>query len=321
MIISNGLLIVAGIQAASLFLYYPTMHWPARFRLPVFIALWIIVSACPFIIVPKMMLGRGLAGMFTIWILVKAYDLEAQAIRGKQPSFPQFLQFSINGFWLVIQRRPAEMRLTAMQNAKLLIGRSAVALVSIALCIIVFKTDWTHRPFVVEHIAKVCTFYLALMWSTNAAAAAWRLAGGIALDPFDDPALARTPGQFWRGWNRPAAQFFHEHVFNRAGGRRHLVRATLVTFAVSALIHEYLFCIALGRPQGFQLAFFMLQGFAVIVTLKIHPRGRQALLWTLITFAFELAVSVLFFASVNHVLPFYSRPLPGWLGAWDRATS
>lgn len=321
MIISHGLPIVAAIQAASLFLYYPTMRWPARFRVPIFITLWFLVSICPFIIVPKMMLGRFIAGMFTVWILVKAYDLEAQAIRGQEPSFPQFLQFSINGFWLVMQRRPAEMRLSALQNAKLIIGRSAVALVAIALCTIVFTADWSHRSFAFEHVAKACTFYLALMWSTNAAAAAWRLAGGIALDPFDDPALARTPGQFWRGWNRPAAQFFHEYVFNRAGGHRHLVRATLITFAVSALIHEYLFCIALGRPQGFQFAFFMLQGFAVIATLKIHPRGRHALLWTFLTFTFELAVSVLFFASVNHVVPFYSRPLPGWLEAWDRATS
>ena len=321
MIISHGLLIVAAIQASALFLYYLTMRWPARFRLPVFIALWIIVSACPFIIVPKMVLGRFIAGMFTVWILVKAYDLEAQALRGKQPSFSQFLQFSINGFWLVMQRRPAEMRLTALQNAKLLIGRAAVALVTIALCTIVFTADWSHRSFAFEHVAKVCTVYLALMWSTNAAAAAWRLAGGIALDPFDDPAMARTPGQFWRDWNRPAAQLFQEYVFNRAGGHRHISRATLITFAVSALIHEYLFCIALRRPQGFQLAFFMLQGFAVVATLKIHRRGRQALLWAVITFTFELAVSVLFFASINHVVPFYSRPLPGWLGAWDRATS
>lgn len=321
MIVSHGLPIVAAIQAAALFLYYPTMRWAARFRLPIFILLWLVVSICPFIIVPKMILFRGIAGMFTVWILVKAYDLESQAIRGKQPSLAQFLQFFINGFWLVMQRRPAEMRLTALQNAKLLLGRSAVALVAIALCAILFRADWSHHSFALEHIAKVCTFYLALMWSTNAAAAAWRLAGGIALDPFDDPALARTPGQFWRGWNRPAAQFFHEHVFNRAGGHRHLIRATLITFAVSALIHEYLFCIALGRPQGFQFAFFILQGFAVVATLKIHPRGRQAVLWTMMTFTFELAVSVLFFASVNHVVPFYSKPLPGWLGAWDRATS
>ena len=97
MIVSNGLPMVAAIEAAALFIYYPTMRWPARFRLPVFIALWIIVSTCPFIIVPKMPLGRGITAMFTIWILVKAFDLEAEAIRGHKPSFPQFLQFSING--------------------------------------------------------------------------------------------------------------------------------------------------------------------------------------------------------------------------------
>ena len=47
-------------------------------------------------------------------------------------------------------------------------------------------------------------------------------------------AAAPTPADFWRRWNRPAAQWFHEHVFLRAGGIRFPLRATLATFAVSA---------------------------------------------------------------------------------------
>lgn len=110
-----------------------------------------------------------------------------------------------------------------------------------------------------------------------------------------------------------AQQFFYEDVFKPAGGLRFPVRATLVTFAFSALVHEYVFGIAIGRVQGYQTAFFLLQGVATAATVRVKVRGWTAALWFAGTFAFNLASSVLFFASTNAVLPFYSRGLPAWL--------
>jgi D-alanyl-lipoteichoic acid acyltransferase DltB (MBOAT superfamily) len=132
----------------------------------------------------------------------------------------------------------------------------------------------------------------------------------------DNPFLARTPADFWRRYNRPAQQFLYEDVFKPVGGLRSPIRAVLLTFAVSALIHEYVFGISIGRVQAYQTSFFLLQGFAVAATARVRPQGWRALPWTTATFAFNLASSVLFFASVESLVPFYARGLPACLAAW-----
>jgi D-alanyl-lipoteichoic acid acyltransferase DltB (MBOAT superfamily) len=128
--------------------------------------------------------------------------------------------------------------------------------------------------------------------------------------------LASTPADFWRRYNRPVQQFFHEHVFLPTGGRRSPARATLLVFVISAVVHEYVFGIILGRVQGFQAAFFLIQGLAVIVTLRARPTGGMKWIGRAATLAFNLVTSVLFFASLNQFLPFYSRPLPWPLSGW-----
>ena len=54
-------------------------------------------------------------------------------------------------------------------------------------------------------------------------AAAYRLLGGVALDPMLSPATALTPAEFWRRWNRPAQQFLETYAFRPAGGLHHPV--------------------------------------------------------------------------------------------------
>src|SRR5260370_20964948 len=85
-----------------------------------------------------------------------------------------------------------------------------------------------------------------------------------------------------------------------AHGFRAPIRATLLTFAVSALVHEYVFGIVLGRVQGYQTVFFLLQGCAAAATLRIRPNGWSAMLWGAATLGFNLATAVFFFASVKN---------------------
>jgi D-alanyl-lipoteichoic acid acyltransferase DltB (MBOAT superfamily) len=127
----------------------------------------------------------------------------------------------------------------------------------------------------------------------------------------DRPLLAATPREFWRRYNRPAQQFIHDHIYRRIGGPP--ARAILLTFAVSALIHEYVFGIVLGRVQGYQTVFFLLQGFAVALTLRARPTGHRVWLAIAATFLFNVLSSVFFFASVHGVVPFYANGLPDLL--------
>jgi len=130
------------------------------------------------------------------------------------------------------------------------------------------------------------------------------------------PLLASTPADFWRRYNRPVQQFFHDDLFIPCGGRRFPVRWTFLTFVVSALIHEYVFGIILERVQGFQTAFFLIQGLGTIATLRVHPQGAIRWVCVAATLAFNIVTSVVFFANLNQVVSFYSRPLPWPLAGW-----
>jgi D-alanyl-lipoteichoic acid acyltransferase DltB (MBOAT superfamily) len=123
---------------------------------------------------------------------------------------------------------------------------------------------------------------------------------------FWQASFAPTPAAFWRRWNRPAQQFLDEYAFKPAGGLRRTVRATLITFGVSGVVHEYVFGIASGRVQGWQLGFFLLQGIAAVTTMRIKPQGRVAIPWIAGTWLFNVTSSILFFRSVDAVVPFYS---------------
>jgi D-alanyl-lipoteichoic acid acyltransferase DltB (MBOAT superfamily) len=169
------------------------------------------------------------------------------------------------------------------------------------------------QPFALEHSAKVVVLYVALLPAAGAAVAFWRLLGGMAPDNMDRPFLTRTPADFWRRYNRPMHQFFYENLLKPARGTRAPIRATLMVFAVSALNHEYVFGIATERVQGYQAAFFTIQGCAVAATMGTRPKRARRIPWIAGTFLCNLASSVLFFASVDGVVRFYSHGLPTWL--------
>ena len=61
--------------------------------------------------------------------------------------------------------------------------------------------------------------------------------------------------------------------FARRAERGGPVFATLAVFAVSGLMHEYVFGVATGRVQGWQMLFFMVQGCAAAATLRVRPTG------------------------------------------------
>jgi hypothetical protein len=104
----------------------------------------------------------------------------------------------------------------------------------------------------------------------------------------DAPYLASSPAEFWRRYNRPVHQFFGDDVYRPVGGVRNPVLGVLAVFAASAVIHEYVFLPAIGCIQGYQTAFFLVQGLGVLATRKARPGGVLPILATLV---FHLAAS------------------------------
>ena len=291
---------------------YPSLRAPPRTRLALLVGLSLLVLSCFVIVPPEARFLRTVAAIWAVVVLMKAYDLHLGARAGDLPTFRQFLEFVPNIFSLVHRKLPAEPQPARRQDVKSLLKNGALAAAATLPAIVVFRANWNGQPFILEHAAKVVSMFLVLIPLLAVGSAAWRLAGGRARQFMDNPFAARTPADFWRRYNRPVHQFLQEDVFKPAGGPRKPAAAMLLVFVVSAAIHEFVFTAGTGKLYGYQTAFFLIQGVAVAATARVKPRGWRALLWTAATFAFNIATGVLFFGSVNQILPFYDNEPPLW---------
>jgi hypothetical protein len=274
-----------------------------RWRIVAWLAIAIPTTLIPLLVPLDTKPIRFVASLVTITTLVKLFDavrtpggLSALGTRSS-------LAYCVNGFWHVLKRPPAVVE-RSLDIRRLMIGLPMTALV-VALTSAVFRIDWSRHSVVVEHVVKTPLFVLAVALTANVISCFWRLAGGVGLLPMRNIVAARTPAEFWQRWNVPSQQFFLEDVFLPLGGRRHPVRATLVTFLISGVIHEYVVGIAAGHVTGLQVLFFLLQGVAVALSRQRKFQVRSRTLSVGMTLAFNISTAALFFVSLNTVLSFY----------------
>jgi hypothetical protein len=265
--------IAGSLALAASAAFYPALALDRRRRLGVLVVLVPTILLSPLLVPPEHCFARFLAAVLAIALAVKLYDLHVGANRGHRPDLRAFFAFLPNLACLVLRKLDAEPRPSRREDLNRLVVSILRTVLATFILVGLFQIDSGRLPFVVEHGAKVVALFLVLVPASKAAVAAWRLLGGRAREPMANPFAARSPADFWRRHNRPAQQFFYEDVFKPLGGLRWPIRATLVTFAVSGVLHEYLFSIAIGRVQGYQTAFFLIQGAAVAATRGIRPRG------------------------------------------------
>ena len=285
--------------------FYPVIGWRRGPRVATLLILEVVVWSAP-LVLPRATFLRLLAGVLATMPAVKMWDMCLAGRRGA-PRFIQYLLYLVNPFNLVWRRVAAErrppIRADILRVALGILGSAG----AVWVCYVVFAVHWRRLPFAVEHCAKVPALFLVILVVANTFAAGYRLMGIPSTDFSNNFFCARTPAEFWRGYNRPAGQFLHEDVFKVLGGTRFPVLGALATFAVSGLVHEALFDIAVWRVQGYQMAFFLIQGVAAVATARLRPTGWRAVVGILATLSFNLAAALLFFASMNEVVPFYVR--------------
>jgi hypothetical protein len=279
--------------------------------------LWLCASATCLLIVlsPRLIPAdsaflRFVASISAAMLALKVVDVSLDVWRRRGPTWSEYVGFLANPFTHVRRSLAHERRPTRRENLTTAGVSSAACAMATAILMALFEVDWSDLPFWAEHSSKVAALMLAIANALSAAAAFWRLGGGTARDFMDRPFTARTPAEFWRRYNRNVHQFFWQDVFSGSRSRRAPIGTIILVFALSALLHELIFLAAVGRVQGYQTAFFALQGIAAAATARVKVRGWLAVLGTVATFAFNLLSSVLFFASLNEVVPFYSNGLP-----------
>jgi hypothetical protein len=290
------------------------LYWPARgarwfVRAAAFCLAAAVIGATPLWVADAPFL-RLTSGVVAVAFTVKLYDLAIDARSAASLGGTGHAVWLWNFAALVLREAVKIARPAGRRDPLRLAGGGAVFLAGGVLFLATMSADWSFTTFAMEHAVKVTSLFVMLIPGGVAYSAAWRLAGQPALEMMAEPYLARTPAEFWRRYNLPAQQFFYERVFKPSGGRRHPVRGTLATFAVSALIHEALFAVVLLRIEGYQTAFFMLHGLVVAATLGIRPRRAWSLIGWLATMAFLYTSSALFFASFESALDVYDNPLP-----------
>jgi hypothetical protein len=302
--------IVTAFTAAVLF--HSTIRLGRARRLGVLGVVLAVMLLTPLIVPSNRPFLRWLSSVAAVALASKVYDLHIGANLGHRPDFWTYVWLLPNITIIVLRKLDDEPRPARLDDVIQLARCLALSTAGALLFAGTYFVDWRSWPFLVEHCVKVTAFFLLLVPAGAVASSAVRLLSGKAREMMHNPFAARTPADFWLRYNRPAQQFFYEDVFKFLGGRRAFLRATLATFAVSAIIHEYVFDIAVMRFQGYQTAFFLIQGMAVAATIRVRPKGWSALAWVAVTFAFNLVTGVLFFASINELVPFYSRPVPLW---------
>ena len=287
---------------------------PVPWSMPLVSCLLIVLS--PWLVPVDSPELRFLASISAVIVAIKVIDVSLDVRQRSTPTWREYVDFLANPFVYVRRCLALERRPTWRENLLSLVAGFLGGAVGLAVLAGLFSVDWSGRPFLAEHVSKVIALMLSITCGLTAATAVWRLCGGAARDYMDKPLAARTPAEFWRRYNRNMQQFFWQNIFRTHGGRRAPIRTMLIVFALSALLHELIFFAAIGRVQGYQTAFFGVQGLAAALTARVKVKGWLAIPWTVGTLVFNLASSVLFFASIHGVVPFYSRGLPGWLLGW-----
>lgn len=296
-----------GIAFAAAICFYPALRMRRSLRLSVLVLLTGIVVLSPLLIPPQARFVRLLATVILVMPAVKMWDLHHDQAGLVRPSFLQYLPYLPNPFSVVWRRVATEPRPPVRQDLLRVAVGTLGSAGSVWMCYVVFAAHWRSLPLVLEHCTKLPMLFVVILLLPNTLAAGYRVLGIPSTDFSSNFFVARTPAEFWRRYNRPAEQFFYYDVFRAVDGPRLPWLGALVTFAVSGLVHEYVFDLPAGRVQGYQFIFFMIQGLAVIATARLRPRGWRAVACNLATIAFLLATGALFFASMNECIPFYVR--------------
>jgi hypothetical protein len=311
----GGLAAALAVDALTVLGVYLGLGLRRRGRSVVICVAVMTVAVAPRLVGAPSPFPRFAAALVSVTLIAKYYDFGISARRPgwKRPGWGAYLAFLVNIFALVYRMLDGEPQPPpTADRRRLLLGAVGLA-AGLGVGWAVFGRDWTKTPLAVEHPVKVLALFGVLLPLDALAVAAWRLVGGRGRQLMRHPYLAVTPADFWRRYNRPVNHFLQMDVFRRVGVREAPLTATMAAFLASAASHEYLFAVTLGKVEGFQSAFFLLQGVFVVATLKLRPRGAWAAVGVAMTLALNLASGLLFFASVGGVVPFYAEGRPAWL--------
>jgi hypothetical protein len=315
MLSANPVIVVAIAYVAAVAFFFARGLKPGA-RSAAFVLLAVIVLGSAILLETNSLAIRWVVGGLLVAIfLPHMWDLHLDPARGGRLSLRAYIVFVGDYAWSVARVAdgygvdlPFKRRL--LDAGKYVAGLGVVTVVTVR----VFKIDWAAYPFLLEHAIKSTCLAACTVWAFHTNTALWRLAGApAAFFTAKNVLWAYSPADFWRRWNRPMYRWLLENIYKPLGGRRNPHLATLGAFAVSGLLHEYLFGVTLQRVTGYPTAFFLLHGLAAVLTRRFKPAGWLMLPAILFTFAFNTASTLLLLIPINERIPVYVSDVPKWM--------
>ena len=279
---------------------------PGKLRPLFVIAFWAMLYALPWFAGDNIA-WRGVTTLACCAILApKLLDAGVSPDTWNAFSFRKWMRYLLNPFVLCYRRHLLDRPRTPAHSRALFIRGVLEVLVGSALLSWAFSEDWTSSSFWLEHVTKLLGAYLAIFDGGFVLVnGLLGLMGGTYIEFSHHPILARTPADFWRRYNRDAGRFLHEDVYAQIGRLPRQVRIGLV-FILNGMLHEYLVLIMTGQLVGVVFAFFLLQAVAVILTWRLRPSGRVAVAGVILTIAFNVISTALFFIAIDEIFPWYA---------------
>lgn len=171
----------------------------------------------PLPLVLESRLGRLVAAIGCGLLALKIIDVSVGAAKGHRPNCPTYLAYLPNFGSFVLRKANAEPAGTRCENVIHLFRGTALMACGFLLLKGLYVIAWGNWPFFVEHLCKTLGFFVGVLGLFESFFAIARLMGARARNPHHAPLAARTPADFWRRYNRPIQQFFHENVFKPFG--------------------------------------------------------------------------------------------------------
>ncbi len=311
-------LLTVAVGYAGAILFFFARGLEPRSRAIVLMVLGTVVLGSVAFLRTEVVAIRCVVALTLVIFLLHMWDLHMDPCRDRRLSPKEYMLFLADYAWSVARISEGYgVGLSLRQRA------TDVAMYATGFCLIcavtvgAFRIDWRGHPFLLEHAVKSTCLGAWLVWAFHANTVLWRLAGAPAAFFTQSSVLgAYSPAEFWRRWNRPMHRWLLENVFKPSGGRGSPRVAMLVAFAVSGLLHEYLFAVTFRHVTGCVMAFFLLQGVAAMLTRRSRPARWFVLPAMVATFAFNTVSTVLLFIPINERVPFYVNDVPRWVNPW-----
>ena len=254
---------------------------------------------------------RAIAATIGMLLVVKMYSYYREK---HHLGFADYALFLLSRFVsdLVYSPTKRRVRINVSWGCEALRSALAISIILLACIItkqIILTEEIFQRSWILDHILFTIAFVIIMQSVGQLCLGLQHLLGRNPKPLIDNICLSRTPAEFWRRWGWSVHLWLYRYVFMPAGGRAKAIRATLLVFFVSSILHEILFAVAIGRVTGHQTIFFMLNALGVLASpalKRLEEFGLigNLLMW-LITIVFMIATAAFMFTSINYIVPIY----------------